>query len=217
MKVVAVADLHGSFPHELPPGDVLIIGGDCTSNDSYPAWSNFFSWLNNQPFNRKIIIAGNHDNLCKKWKNSDKDRNFEYLCDSGIEIDGVKFWGSPWSLWFQGINPHCKAFTGTESDLEKKYEKIPDDIDILITHTPPWGILDQVNDFSKGEVLNCGSRSLRHALNRIKPKVNIFGHIHEHGGRCLFLKHDGPNTWCYNASQMNEDYDLIYRPITFTV
>jgi len=144
-----------------------------------------------------------------------EDEGFEYLCDSGTEFEGLKIWGTPWSLWFHGINPHCKAFTGNESRLEKAYNEIPTTTDILISHGPPHLILDSVNDYHTGNIRDCGSFALRHCIEVIKPKICIFGHIHEHGGKHISLKHHDAiktHTDCYNVSIMNEHYEPVNKP-----
>lgn len=230
MIITTISDLHGEFP-VLPGGDVLIIAGDCTSNDTVPAWNDFYDWLDNQKYRKIFIVAGNHDNFLKSACKSDDsilefleqegegvDRNISYLCDSGEKFEGVYFWGSPWTLWFRGINPHCKAFTGREGDLSDKFDAIPDCVDVLITHSPPFGILDQVLDYHTGSVRNCGSSSLLQNIHRVKPKYHVFGHIHEHGGKSVVIKHPefdaGNNTNCVNVSQVDESY--IFRPCPYS-
>ena len=74
MKITAISDLHGEFP-KLPGGDLLIVAGDCTSNDNIHAWNDFFNWLDDQKYTRKILVAGNHDNFCKQWAISDDSIN----------------------------------------------------------------------------------------------------------------------------------------------
>jgi Icc-related predicted phosphoesterase len=130
---------------------------------------------------------------------------FEYLCDSGTEFDGLKIWGSPHSLHFPGINPHCTAFTGTEEEIAERFAIIPHDVDILVTHSPPLGILDSVD---KGRRLT-GSLSLRNRIMEIKPKIHVFSHIHEWGGKIL----DTTLTRCINCSIMNENYQPVNKPI----
>ncbi len=216
-----VADLHGFFPSNLLGGDLLIIAGDCTSNDKTHSWNSFFNWIDKQNYKRKIMIAGNHDNFCKSWAISDDSvydvllerPTITYLCDSGTEFEGLKIWGSPWTLKFDGMNPHCMAFTvDTEEELAEKWSLIPDDIDILITHGPMKYILDQnIDGYS------CGSTSLRDAIERVMPKIHICGHIHEQGGKTLLYKHDGPNTFCINASYVNEYYKPVNKPIRITL
>jgi Icc-related predicted phosphoesterase len=228
MNITVVSDLHGEFP-DLSGGDVLIVAGDCTSNDSFPAWKLFFDWFQRQDYRKKIMVAGNHDNSCKNWCVSGTFTNeeyeqmgvepdfFDYLCDSGLEFEGVNFWGSPWTLWFNGINPHCKAFTGSEGDLKKKFDLIPDDVDVLITHSPPYGILDGVRDYHTGKIRHCGSVSLREKLEHVKPLYIVFGHIHEYGGNKVVLKTPGHDITCVNASQLNEDYIFVERPYDFSL
>ncbi len=208
-----VSDLHGYYP-KLEGGDLLIVAGDLTAKHTEKEWHEFSTWMNDQKYEKIIFIAGNHDTMIEKWDHeqdaegykgpvSDPNDRIEYLCDSGTEFEGLKIWGSPWSPWFSGINPKCTAFTGNEEDLSKAYEKIPSDTDILITHTPPYGILDKCK---KGHV---GSESLRNQMFRIKPKLLIFGHIHECGG----TKIDLVSTICVNASIVNERYEHVNKPI----
>lgn len=178
MIIDCIADLHGFYP-TLDGGDLLIVAGDLTARDTSDEHISFVNWIYNQNYKKKIWIAGNHDNFLvnSKWINV-KETGMVYLCDSGTEFDGLKIWGSPHSLWFSRINPKCAAFTGSEEDLQKRYDLIPNDIDILITHSPAHGILDE-----NIEGDHCGSKSLLDAINRIRPRLVIHGHIHEFGLR----------------------------------
>lgn len=137
-----------------------------------------------------------------------------YLCDSGTEFEGLKIWGSPWSLTFPGINPHCTAFTGTEEELAKHYAKIPDDIDILVTHGPPYGIRDRVKSNNKFGFECVGSRSLQQHALRLNLKLWVMGHIHESYGEELpggFI--GGTECKIVNASHVNERYEPVNKPI----
>ncbi len=235
MIIDCISDLHGYYP-ELEGGDLLIIAGDITARDEIIQWGQFFHWLKKQPYEKKIIIAGNHDNFLysgfpKTQEEADDlkevlsflieqgemgNPDFEYLCDSGTQFEGFKVWGSPCSLKFEGINPHCMAFTGTEEELAEKFALIPDNIDILITHSPPYGILDQVRirklSGRRMEKEHVGSQSLRNqVINGRFPnlKLHIFGHIHECGGKIL----DTTLTKFVNASIVNEYYENVNKPI----
>jgi len=169
-------DLHG-FQPSLPGGDLLIVCGDLMARDTHLEYQKFFSWLRDQKYKRKIFIGGNHDNrLTDFYCTPEELMDFEYLCDSGTEYEGLKIWGVPYSLLFDGINPKCAAFTGSEEFLKSKYDLIPNDIDILISHSPAYGILDENVE---GE--HCGSKSLLAAIQRINPTLVIHGHIHEQG------------------------------------
>lgn len=207
------SDLHGHYP-ETPGGDLLIVAGDLTARHRDKEFNEFFEWLYHQPYSKKILVAGNHDEYLERTNTNhilrriagyDKDDiEFEYLNDSAIELNGLKIWGTPWSKYFDGINPDCAAFMRTDRELVHYYAKIPNDIDILISHGPAYGILDE----SIYDQELCGSVALREAIERVKPRLFICGHIHE-GFGYLLLKHDGLNTDCYNVSHMN----VHYKPV----
>lgn len=206
-----ISDLHGFHP-KLEGGDLLIIAGDLTARDTQDQHMQFLSWIAQQDYKKKIWIAGNHDNFLIGTKFIPiKDLGMEYLCDSGTEFEGLKIWASPWTKTFKGMNPHCKAFTvDTEKELAEKWALIPDDVDILITHSPPYGILDGVPNFSTGKVIWTGSSSLRQEVTtRIKPRLHVFGHIHENGGNMVDLI----TTKFINASHVNEFYKPVNKPV----
>ena len=218
MDITCISDLHGYQP-ELPGGDLLILAGDYTATNHLPEWSQFFQWLKQQNYNNKIIVAGNHDGYLsvgfpKNQSEADEVKevqkflqeigesvkpDFEYLCDSGTEVNGLKIWGSPWTPWFSGVNPKCKYFMKSEGFLDKRFALIPNDIDILITHCPPYGILDKVE---REFCASCGNIALLEALDRTEPRFHIFGHIHEHGSKQLKYK----KTLCINCSYVDENY-----------
>lgn len=239
MIIDAVSDLHGHYP-KLEGGDLLIVAGDVTATEEEKSWVAFEHWICSQNYKEKIIIGGNHDNFLasrdepRMWKYWEKV-NVTYLYDSDIELEydetvrnlfnsedksliyrkKLKIWGSPWTSQFQGINPHCCAFTRPEGEsLADRWTLIPDDVDILITHSPPFGIFDQVSRNQK----NVGDTALLHELSyRLKPKLHVFGHIHEHGGKKMVLKREGigteNNTICVNASFVNERYQPVNKPV----
>lgn len=199
MIIDCISDLHGEQPM-LPGGDLLIVAGDLTAGDSECEHALFDYWLNDQPYSKKVVIAGNHDNVLAEGRL--KFQFCDYLCDSGTEFEGLKIWGSPWTHKFSGVNPHCTAFMISEEELAKKWTLIPDNTDILVTHSPPNGIMDRTT----GSRMHVGSPSLKeHVMDRIKPKLHVFGHIHEWGG---FKIKEGMTEFV-NASVMNEDYDLV--------
>ncbi len=234
MIIDCISDLHGHYPN-LEGGDLLIVAGDLTARDRKEEYLVFFHWLQDQKYRKIVFIAGNHDNWMQKnqkeWLMICKSPEFEiiYLCDSGTEFtcydplekEGqsevkrktYKIWGSPWSLWFDGINQSCTAFTGSENDLRKHYMMIPRDIDILITHCPPYGILDSVLRYSDDFNEHCGSRTLRELVldGSYFPnlKLHIFGHIHEHGGK----KIQTTLSTFINCSHVNERYQPVNKPI----
>lgn len=223
MIIDCISDLHG-FQPKLQGGDLLIVAGDLTAKDSIHEYAKFFGWLKKQDYENKVLIAGNHDGfMAKGWPQNEEEakdcaeirefldegkEDFHYLCDSSCQIGPFKIWGSPWSLWFHGINPLCTAFTGHEHDLANKFCKIPRDTDILVTHTPPNGILDYSGD------RYLGSHELRSRVlsRRLMPKLklHVFGHIHEMGG-CMF---ETTLSTFVNAAIMDESYKPTHKPRT---
>ena len=221
MIIDCIADLHGFFP-KLEGGDLLIVAGDLTARDEEKQYLEFEAWLEVQDYRRKIVIAGNHDNFLVKYGHnlfcSTEQGQDQYLCDSGTEFESLKIWGSPWTKTFPGMNPHCKAFTcDTEEQLWDKWDKIPHDTDILITHSPAHGVLDKIcrkiilPDKRKTFFIEMnGSYSLADKMAKLRPKLHIFGHIHEEGGKEIQY---GTNTICINCSHVNEQYQPVNKPI----
>lgn len=219
MKITCISDLHGAQP-KLPGADLLIIAGDLTAENRYQEYVLFAEWLRNQDYKEKIIIAGNHDNLIQNTDlASDVLYEFTYLCDSGTEINDLKIWGSPWTKSFKGMNPACMAFTlKSDERLKEKWELIPQDIDILVTHSPPFNIMDQVTKVCYNKELlfreNCGSFTLYNAIFNQKRfpklKLHVFGHIHEGYGA---IKEGIEPLQFVNASIMDECYDPKNKPI----
>ena len=222
MKIVALSDTHTQHRQikEVPNGDVLIFAGDLMNcgTDEIDIVS-FANWFMNQPHKYKILVAGNHDRLFEKYEGFCVDfftqyysKNFHYLHDSGITIEGVKFWGSPYQPEF------CNwAFNVERGEaIRLHWNKIPNNTDVLITHGPAYGVLDQMNTpgskyFTEGHL---GCKDLLEAVERTKPKVHIFGHIHGGYGSYksdesvgLFLPTDS-----YNASICNEAYKPVNEP-----
>lgn len=239
MIVDCIADLHGFYP-QLKGGDLLIIAGDLTKHDTILEHGIFNGWVLNQNYKKKIFIAGNHDN-CLFGSSPNKfikDSSVEYLCDSGAEVSyhidefpeedegflpsgkrTLKIWGSPWTKSFEGMNQKCKAFTvDTEEELDKKWDLIPKDVDILVTHSPPFAILDEVYNQHPHTSYSVGSKGLLKRVLYIRPKIHVFGHIHEAYGELNFRNKkicakDAKNIQFINASHVNEFYKPTNKPI----
>jgi len=190
VKIVAVADTHGEHDRlDIPMGDLLVHAGDWTMMGSKKKIKAFLQWVNSLPHQHKVIIAGNHDldmdpttpmyGDLKMKDLIDSFPSIHYLCDSGVTLQvgepsqQIKIWGSPFTPTFQDW-----VF---QYDVgERSWSDIPNDTDILITHGPPHGILDSINEKSGG-----GCPALRERVETIKPKVHIFGHLHEDGGSTM--------------------------------
>lgn len=212
MIIDCISDLHGYCP-KLEGGDLLIVAGDLTSTHSEVEHLSMWKDLSKLNYHKVIIVAGNHDSYLETAEGETLIRhyspNIQYLCDEGIIYGDYKIWGSPWTLKFKGINPKCTAFTGTEEELKEKWDLIPDDVDILITHSPPYGIMDGVHDYRTGNIRHCGSKTLYKKIDfmKNKPKLWIWGHIHEGYGihNTEFIK--------VNASHVDEFCDPFNKPI----
>jgi Icc-related predicted phosphoesterase len=204
LKIIAISDTHGKhWSITIPPGDVLVHAGDITSRGTTDEVSNFNEFLDTLPHEYKIIIAGNHD-FCferNREKSESKLTNCIYLQDQSVIIKDVKFYGSPWQPWF--YNWAFNLQRGKE--LKLKWSKIPLDTNVLITHGPPYGYGD-MTDCGKAE----GCEDLLSAVKRIKPKVHIFGHIHEGSGLI-----SNENTMFINASTCDSSYSPINPPIVY--
>lgn len=208
MIIDLIADLHGNFP-KLEGGDLLIVAGDLTARDLESEVALFDYWLHEQKYAAKIVIGGNHDNVLQQKRL--KLQFGTYLEDSGCSFNGFKIWGSPWTKTFPGMNPHCKAFTfDKEDDLMDKFELIPHDTDILITHSPPYSVLDKVV-----EGFSVGSPALYNWLKYVeRPKLHVFGHIHEAYGQVeVFPTYDDKMMISVNASLVNERYQPVNKPV----
>lgn len=176
MRIVCVSDTHGYHRRTaVPDGDILVHAGDVTSHGTLEDVEFFNEWLGTLPHAHKVVICGNHD-FCFQESPSDaraRITNATYLEDSGCEIAGLKFYGSPWTpLFFDW------AFMLSEVELAAKWALIPSGLAVLITHGPPHGVLDWTN---RGE--HAGSLTLLPRVSEVKPRLHVFGHIHEAAGR----------------------------------
>ena len=165
-----------SYTHELhrevevPPGDILIHAGDFTMNSkSAEKLLDFNEWLGELPHAYRVIIPGNHDAVVEDTSRRALITNATLLVNEGVEIMGLKIWGSP-------ITPLLGESFGIVSDAAraKLYSRIPADTDILVTHCPPYGILDQAPGSDRHE----GCHQLFAAVQKVKPMLHVFGHIH---------------------------------------
>jgi Icc-related predicted phosphoesterase len=209
-KIVFISDTHNKHKHLtskgmgniLGSGDYLIHAGDCTSMGHKHEINGFLDWFSNTDFKHKIFIAGNHDFGFEQQTDIDqeyKDKGVIYLFDNDVTIDGIKFYGSPWQPEF-----HDWAFNLPRGEeLAAKWEKIPDDVDILITHGPAYGILDYAP--IGGHV---GCEELYRKIAEVKPKIHVCGHIHDSYGQ----KTMGGIEFL-NASTLNDRYEYAHKPI----
>ena len=172
VSIVCLGDTHELHREvDVPFGDILIHAGDFTMfSKSAAAIRDFNEWLGELPHRWKIVVPGNHEFFLE----ADPAKrslisNAIVLINEAVEVMGLKIWGSP-------ITPLYGGAFGKSSpkDRERLYETIPVDTKILVTHGPPYGILDR----SPGMLHNEGCQKLRDAVDRLKPQLHVFGHIH---------------------------------------
>lgn len=200
MLIDCISDLHG-FKPELPGGDILIICGDLTARNKRDEYDQFNLWLSKLPYRCKVVIGGNHDGLLERKQVMIGSEHIHYLCDSNFEFEGLKIWGSPYTPKFG--NWHFMKNRG--QDIRRHWDLIPNDIDVLVTHGPPYGIFDEV-DYE----VHVGCKELRKAVQeRIKPRIHCFGHIHECGGKTVTID----DTLYVNCSYVDERY----RPVNLAI
>lgn len=202
LRIVCLSDTHNLHDSlDVPPGDVLIHAGDFTGRGRPEEIERFGAFLAGLPHRHKIVIAGNHDFLFERDPARARELlgDVTYLEDAGARVDGLSVWGSPWQPRF-----HDWAFNlDRGAAIAAKWALVPDDVDVLVTHGPPFGVLDATFD---GRRVGC--EELDHALERLRPKLHVFGHIHEsYGAR------ERASTLFVNASNCDLHYRIPHAPV----
>jgi Icc-related predicted phosphoesterase len=203
MRILHLSDTHNHHHllHDLPAADVIVHSGDFSffsHQGSRKDFVDFSNWFGGLDYRYKIFVAGNHDN-CLDGKNHEiiqglLPANCFYLCNSGVTIEGLKFWGVPY-FFSDDVN----------GNFPKIMSQIPADTDILITHRPPYRILDKTGN-------NYGCPDLLLAVLRIAPRYHLFGHVHGAYG----IDKSRATTFV-NASLTNEKYELVNKPFVIDV
>lgn len=209
-RIVCLSDTHNANSQiDVPDGDILIHSGDATITGTVEEINLFNAWFSSLPHKHKIFVAGNHDWLFERnnqFARTLLNTKIIYLQDSACEIEGLKIYGSPWQPRF--YDWAFNLMRGRE--IAEKWKMIPNDIDILITHGPPNGILDEVP--RKWGIENTGCEELRRRVDEIawfgKLKLHIFGHIH-----CGYGQTQIDNIKYVNASNCDEQYNPSQPPI----
>lgn len=205
-RIVCLSDTHNC--HEqiiVPGGDILIHAGDATIRGTIDEIVLFNKWFAALPHRHKIFVAGNHDWLFEtnnRYARTLLDASIHYLQDSAVEIENFKIYGSPWQPRF--FDWAFNLMRGAE--LAEKWKMIPENIDVLITHGPPFGILDEVP--RQHWIENTGCEELRKRIEAIRPKMHVFGHIHGGYGRAEQF-----GVRFVNASNCDESYNPSNAPI----
>lgn len=177
---------------------MLIHAGDLSWNGTEEEIADFIEWFGALNYRHKIFIAGNHDDCLDRAGIEGMPHNCYYLCNSGIEIEGVKIWGIPFFLSDEIL----------WADLyPKKIARIPQQTDILVSHCPPFGILDK-SAFGA----NMGNEDLRKQVEIINPRYHLFGHIHEAYG-----VYKTSRTTFVNGAVVDENYEPVNHPVVITI
>lgn len=209
LKIVVISDTHNSHNSlTIPECDILIHAGDESYRGTECEIRNFAKWFDKQNAKHLVWIPGNHSlgfeanyPLSLDWIKSESSRT-NVLLNSNVIVEGIRIHGSPVTPWF-----HDWSYNVIRGLAIKKYwDMIPVDTSIVVTHGPPFGILDKLSRNGA----NVGCKDLMDAMLRVKPKVHCFGHIHEGYGRQQF-----GDTLYLNASIMDEHYDPVNLPHEF--
>lgn len=222
IKVVAISDLHGYLP-EIPECDLLCICGDLVplnvqaNSRKTRKWltEEFKPWCESLPCHKVLFIAGNHDiyfeNLDFMKAQFPKDNKATYLFNEEYKYQSKN--GKIYSIFG---TPYCQifgnwAFMLPPKELEKAYSKIPENLDILMTHDAPFGISDILlqKEYYTGE--HIGNKPLAKAILQKAPKIVCHGHLHSTSREFEELGYSK----VVNCSIKDEYYDPIYDPIVF--
>jgi Icc-related predicted phosphoesterase len=229
MKLFCISDLHGKLDGLDPFGcDLVIIAGDFAKMTGWGKWHMYDmkKWIEKKfiPFTQQykniqfVITPGNHDlifdsrrtlNISDISYSINWPENVYILIDRQIEVNGLKIYGTPWVP----IISYSWAFEAEHDKLIEKFSKIPENLDILITHSPP-----RINGCDVDYSLQTnngpfGSAELTQAIFEKNPKYVFCGHIHSGSHECIEFN----NSKIYNVSRLNEDYDIAYKPLILEI
>jgi Icc-related predicted phosphoesterase len=212
MKIVLISDTHCYEPEIREEGDVLVHAGDFLLSGSRAEAEKAAQWFAREAkkFSHAVCIAGNHDWFFSKLGEAGTQDffaqygdNIHYLENTSVNIDGKNFYGSPMTPTFFDW-----AFMADRGKPIREYwDMIPDAglVDVVLTHGPAMGILDQASPKYNSE--HCGCEDLARQVEISKPIVHAFGHIHGSYGTRTYH-----NTQFFNCSQVNEAYQLVNKP-----
>ena len=205
-RLALIADLHGHLP-PVPPCDVLVIAGDVcrwAPVGDQADWLNgeLRAWLDAAPAAHVVAVAGNHDFvLATAPELVAPDLPWTYLQDAGADVAGLAFWGSPWTPWFHGWAFNAPQHDG-EGFLADRFATAPSVADVLVLHGPPAGHGDRTTTGA-----HVGSSAELALIERVRPQVAVFGHIHEARGAW-----DHGPTRLVNAAAVDGAYELREDP-----
>jgi Icc-related predicted phosphoesterase len=212
MRIAAFSDTHTKHAAiVVPDADVLLFAGDLMgSGYRHDEIKGFGKWFSDQPHKYKVLIAGNHDRMFetnREYCLSKFSSSVIYLENSGVEIEGIKFWGSPQTPFFLDW-----AFNVQPDRIKVYWDEIPSGTDVLVTHGPPMGVLDKVVPLYHRQYeahAHLGCPELMDAVYSIQPVLHIFGHIHGGHGASSASPSWRTKTRFHNVSVCNEAYQPV--------
>jgi len=199
MRLALLSDTHQQHDRiDVGAADIVIHAGDFTKRGSKEECLRFLDWYAGRAARHKLLVAGNHD----FWAESDPEafreacrvRDIRWLQQQLVEVDGLRIWGSAFTPWFHGM-----AFNRRSgSDIASAWAEVPGELDVLVTHGPPKGVLDHT---FLG--IRVGCESLMTVIRQRPPRLHVFGHIHESRGETQI---PGVTTRFVNASNARLGY-----------
>jgi Icc-related predicted phosphoesterase len=223
VKIAIISDVHCKQKQVIVPEcDLLISCGDYSFLGEAHVVKNYHKWLNKQPAKHIISIQGNHEKWVEKNYAEAKEiaikacPRVHFIQDESVVIEGLNVYGNAYTPYFfnwawnagRDIVEASHTFKPFIGDI---WAKIPENTDILVTHGPPLGILDEVADYNSGRIISVGCRELLKKINQLPNlKLNCFGHLHLRGGM-LYQRDDGKIF--VNASVCDEQYKPVNKPV----
>jgi Icc-related predicted phosphoesterase len=222
MRICAFSDMHGQYDFKVEPCDIVLICGDILqlkiqkyTQDSEEWIRTFFiPWCNNLPCDKVIFIAGNHDFYFERHPDRIKrilegQDKIVYLDCETYEYKGKTIYGTPWCKPFYNW-----AFMEETTKSDERYKDVQH-MDILMTHDAPYGVSDILlqKDCWWADGTHIGNLALRNLLDRTKPSLHVFGHLHS----CNHLRTMNENTSVFCVSLLDENYKMTYEPLYFNL
>jgi Icc-related predicted phosphoesterase len=211
VTIAAISDTHGKHREiAVPECDILIHAGDISNFDRREHYVDFFEWFATRDAQHLVLVGGNHD----QYFVDRRDHNeyllsypgIHYLENEGVELMGLRIWGSPVQSDLFDM-----AFCYSRRRRTQEWAKVPDGVDVLVSHCPPLSVLDQ-----NMEGISTGCDILMDTIRRIKPKLTLFGHIHEaYGVRAKDI--DGTTCTFANCSVVNRWRKVENEPWLFKI
>lgn len=216
LSIVAISDTHGMharMEHTIPEGDVLIHAGDFCGRGRAEEVRDFAAWMGSLPHRQKIVTPGNHDSPVENDPATFREIfaacGIRLLINETVEIEGFRFFGSPYTPTF--LNWYFMRDRGPA--IRREWETIPDDADVVVTHGPAYGHGDLAPPWRGEPPRNVGCLELLNRLRSVRPRLHVFGHIHD--GYSVTISDEIPGTTFVNASVCTEAYRPANPPQHF--